>query len=201
MRTLTGGAGRRRPRSSSRCSPSAFCFWPIDGRSVEEWLPVVTRHAWRRVRGRHVQLSPAPQAGARLAADGRPRAGGCASRSAARDLELLAAPLQRRDGRRDQGPPRAHLHRGARGQGDVVRAPRSRRTGEPTGGLGRRPRGLAREGSPVSRIQWVERTVPADGDEIGRYLGEAWERDAVAARFALDAVLSRTRRARARRDD
>ena len=44
--------------------------------------------------------------------------------------------------------------------------------------------GLAREGSPVSRIQWVERTVPADGDEIGRYLGEAWARDAVAARLA-----------------
>src|SRR5205823_13055285 len=32
----------------------------------------------------------------------------------------------------------------------------------------------------VCRIQWVERTVPADGDEIGRYLGEAWARDAVA---------------------
>jgi hypothetical protein len=38
---------------------------------------------------------------------------------------------------------------------------------------------LAREGSPVSRIQWVERTVPADGDEVGRYLGEAWAREAV----------------------
>ena len=31
----------------------------------------------------------------------------------------------------------------------------------------------------MSRVQWVERTVPADGDEIGRYLGEAWDRDAV----------------------
>ena len=38
---------------------------------------------------------------------------------------------------------------------------------------------LAREGSPVSRVQWVERTVPADGDEIGRYLGGAWDRDSV----------------------
>jgi hypothetical protein len=38
---------------------------------------------------------------------------------------------------------------------------------------------LAREGSPVSRIQWLERTVPADGDEIGRYLGHAWDRDVV----------------------
>jgi hypothetical protein len=32
----------------------------------------------------------------------------------------------------------------------------------------------------VSRIQWLERTVPADGEEVGRYLGEAWARDAVA---------------------
>jgi hypothetical protein len=31
----------------------------------------------------------------------------------------------------------------------------------------------------VSRVQWIERTVPADGDEIGRYLGQAWERGAV----------------------
>jgi hypothetical protein len=32
---------------------------------------------------------------------------------------------------------------------------------------------LAREGGPVSRIQWIERSLPADGDEIGRYLAEA----------------------------
>src|SRR6202007_2447727 len=33
--------------------------------------------------------------------------------------------------------------------------------------------GLAREGSPVSRVQWVERSLPSDGDEVGRYLAEA----------------------------
>src|SRR5204863_420332 len=43
--------------------------------------------------------------------------------------------------------------------------------------------GLGREGSPVARVQWVERTVPADGDEIGRYLGEAWDRGAVHATY------------------
>ena len=32
---------------------------------------------------------------------------------------------------------------------------------------------------PVSRVQWIERTVPADGDEIGRYLGNGWDRPAV----------------------
>ena len=52
---------------------------------------------------------------------------------------------------------------------------------------------LAREGTPVSRVQWVERTVPADGDEIGRYLGEAWDRgaatvDALPMRSYLDLV-------------
>jgi hypothetical protein len=33
--------------------------------------------------------------------------------------------------------------------------------------------GLAREGTPVSRVQWIERSLPSDGDEIGRYLAEA----------------------------
>jgi hypothetical protein len=52
---------------------------------------------------------------------------------------------------------------------------------------------LAREGSPVSRIQWVERTVPADGDEIGRYLGESWDRgtvplESIAMQSYLDLV-------------
>src|SRR6266511_5803799 len=52
---------------------------------------------------------------------------------------------------------------------------------------------LAHEGSPVTRVQWVERTVPADGDEIGRYLGDAWDRgavplDALAMRSYLDLV-------------
>jgi hypothetical protein len=35
--------------------------------------------------------------------------------------------------------------------------------------------GLSRENSPVRRIQWLERTVPSDGDQIARYLQE--ERD------------------------
>ena len=33
--------------------------------------------------------------------------------------------------------------------------------------------GLAREGTPVSRVQWIERSLPSDGDEIGRFLAEA----------------------------
>ena len=39
--------------------------------------------------------------------------------------------------------------------------------------------------------------MPADGDEIGRYLGEAWDRDAVAGRLAPDAVVPRADERRA----
>ena len=32
---------------------------------------------------------------------------------------------------------------------------------------------LARDGSPVRRISWIERTLPADADALGSYLLEA----------------------------
>src|SRR3954452_14007023 len=91
MRALTGGTGVVAALVLALLAVS-FCFWPIEGRSIEEWLPVVSRHTFRRLRGRNVQLSPAPQAGARPGADGRPEAI-AALPEAARDLELLAAPL------------------------------------------------------------------------------------------------------------
>ena len=37
---------------------------------------------------------------------------------------------------------------------------------------------LARDGSPVRRISWIERTLPADGDALGNYLLEAKRADA-----------------------
>ena len=47
----------------------------------------------------------------------------------------------------------------------------------------------------MSRIQWVERTVPP-GDEIGRYLGEAWARDVVPLdSLAMRSYLELTSRA------
>src|SRR5581483_6609041 len=70
----------------------AFCFWPISGRSAEEWLPIVGRHVARRARGRHVFVSTAPQAGVRAELDGRPEPV-VALPNAAKELELLAAPF------------------------------------------------------------------------------------------------------------
>src|SRR4029077_17308054 len=70
MRVLTGGAGMFAALVLT-LTAVAFCFWPISGRSAEEWLPIVSRHATRRIRGRHIHLSPAPQSGVRPGTDGR----------------------------------------------------------------------------------------------------------------------------------
>ena len=178
MRTLASGVGVLAALALALFA-IAFCFWPIGGRSCESWLPIVARHLAARALGSHVRRSPAPLAGARLAADARPEAI-AALPEVGRNLELLAAPFQ----------------------GDVVGVLKDRRVRTYTAvlavrvtsfglldraeqearqaGWGGVLAGLAREGSPVSRIQWVERTVPADGDEIGRYLGEAWAREAVS---------------------
>jgi hypothetical protein len=170
----------------------SFCFWPIAGRAAEEWLPVAGRFALRRAHGRHRHHSAAPQTGVRAAGDGRVEAV-VSLPAAAGGLELLAAPLN----------------------GDEVGVVKDRRARTYTAvlavkvtsfglldrseqearqaGWGGVLASLAREGSPVSRIQWLERTVPADGDEIGRYLGESWDRgtvplESIAMQSYLDLV-------------
>ena len=185
--SLTLGVVLMRTLSSATGIVSAFalallavavCFWPVSGRSAQAWLPIVGRHTARRAFGCHVRRSPAPRAGARAAADGRPEPFATLP-DIGRDLELLAAPFRGETvgvfkDRRTRSYT-ATLAVRVTSFGLLDRAEQEARQA----GWGGVLAGLAREGSPVSRIQWVERTVPADGDEIGRYLGEAWARDAV----------------------
>jgi hypothetical protein len=177
MRTLSSGIGMVAALALVLLAV-AFCFWPISGRPAEAWLPIVGRHASRRATGRHVQRSPAPQAGVRPAADGRPEPV-AALPEIGRELELLAAPFHDetvgvlKDRRARSYTAALAVRVSSFGLLDRVEQ-EARQAG--WGGV---LAGLAREGSPVSRIQWVERTVPADGDEVGRYLGEAWARDTV----------------------
>jgi hypothetical protein len=176
MRTVSGGAGIASALVIA-LGAVAFCFWPISGRSAEEWLPITGRYAIRRVRRQHVFVSTAPQAGVQPGRGGRPEPV-VRLPEAGRDLELLAAPFQGEHVGviKDR---RARTYTAALAVkvtsfGLLDRGEQESRQA----GWGSVLAGLAREGSPVSRIQWIERTVPADGDEIGRYLGEAWERDA-----------------------
>lgn len=177
MRTLASGTGAVAALALALLV-CAFCFWPISGRSAEAWLPIVGRHAARRALGRHVQHSPSPQAGTRPTDDGRPEPI-AALPEIGRELELLAAPFHGETVGvlKDR---RAHAYTATLAVrvtsfGLLDRAEQETRQA----GWGGVLAGLARQGSPVSRIQWLERTVPADGGEIGRYLGEAWARDTV----------------------
>ena len=191
MRTLPSGAGLFAALGLV-LAVAAFCFWPLNGRSAEEWLPIAAAHVWRRLSGRHRRLSVAPAAGVRANDTGRPEPV-VALPDAAQGLELLAAPFRGetvgvvKDARAKTYT--AILAVRVTSFGLLDRSEQETRQA----GWGGVLSSLAREGTPVSRVQWVERTVPADGDEIGRYLGEAWDRgaatvDALPMRSYLDLV-------------
>ena len=178
MRTLPGGAGVFAALGIV-LAVAVICFWPLSGRSAEEWLPIAAAHVWRGANGRHKQFSAAPTAGAQTSDSGRPEPA-VALPEAAAGLELLPAPFRGetvgvvKDARARTYT--AILAVRVTSFGLLDRAEQEGRQA----GWGAVLSSLPREGTPVSRVQWVERTVPADGDEIGRYLGEAWDRDAAA---------------------
>ena len=176
LRLLPSGAGALAATGLVLVS-IGFCFWPIAGRSAEEWLPVSGRFVLRRLRGRNRHLSAAPQSGISMR-DGRPRPVASLP-PAVEGVELLAAPFNGEEvgvvKDRRARTYSAVLAVKVGSYGLLDRSEQEARQAAWGGVLA----GLAREGSPVSRIQWLERTVPADGDEIGRFLGEAWDRGSV----------------------
>lgn len=176
MRTLPSGAGLL-AAFGLVLAVAAICFWPVNGRTSEAWLPIVAAHTRRRASGRHRHTSMAPTAGVRVGESARPEPV-VDLPEAAQGLEVLAAPFRGemvgvlKDARAKTYT--ATIAVRVTSFGLLDRSEQEARQA----GWGSVLAGLAREGTPVSRVQWVERTVPADGDEIGRYLGEAWDRDA-----------------------
>jgi len=155
----------------------AVAFYPLYGRTPEQWVPVVWAWTLRRGRGRTHYRSSAPTTGA----TGDPLGDGevelpVSLPAEVGALDLLAAPLRGepvgvvKD--RSANTYTAVLAVRVRSFGLLDRAEQERRLA----GWGAVLAGLARENSPVRRLQWVERTVPSDGDEVARYLQE--ERDA-----------------------
>ncbi len=137
-------------------------LWPFRGQTIVEWLPVTTRFLVRRLRGRHRFLSETPLTG------------GLSVPHALRGLTLLEAPIAEehfgviRDGRAGYV---AVLALRGRSFALLDNTEKTRRLA----GWGSVLSGLARSGSPISVVQWVERAVPDDQDALGRYLQEALE--------------------------
>jgi hypothetical protein len=155
---------------------AALAFYPLYGRTVEEWAPVTVAWATTGVGGRRRWRTRAPGAGARGELPGGTVETPVSLPSEVGSLDLLAAPLHGEEVgivKDKQGPTyTAVLAVRVRSFGLLDRAEQERRLA----GWGAVLAGLARENSPVRRVQWLERTVPSDGDEVARYLQE--ERDA-----------------------
>lgn len=168
---------------------AGVCFAPIVGRSAEEWTPIVLAWTARHVRAGHRWRSPAPTAGRHVIdySTHEPEASPALLPPEVADLRLLAAPLRGEDvgvmKDRRANTYTAVLAVRVRSFGLLDRVEQERRLS----GWGAVLSGLAREHSPVRRLQWLERTVPSDGDQVARYLQE--ERDTTVP-LATSSVVS-----------
>jgi len=151
-------------------------FWPVAGRTPEQWVPVLKRAALARARGRSAHRSTAPMAGVAdaLERDESPSAVFDPPAEIG-DVELLAARLHGEDvgvlKDRRANTYTAVLAVRVAAFGLLSREDQEQRLEA----WGEVLASISRENNPIRRLQWVERTVPADGDEIARYLQE--ERD------------------------
>ena len=162
-------------------------FVPVGGRCVDEWLPVLSAWSLRTISGDRSFRSGLPTGGSTAPAIEQP-----SLPSALRDIVLLSHPIPSASSRlgvlKDR---RAGTFTGVlavRGRSfALLDAPeKARRLSSWAGILS----GLARENSPINRIQWVERAVPDPGDDIGSYLKDnvAVPLDSPLARSYLEVV-------------
>ena len=157
---------------------SALAVVPIGRRTVEEWLPIVAAFTLARIRGRRTFRSPLPSCGIRWR-----RAGGRRS-MAPEDAQPVTPPALRGvrivDAEYRDRPIGALAERSGR-RLTAVLACRvvSFSLLDPEAQERRLARwGLVLSGAAstsIRRIQWVERTAPAQGDELARWLHD--ERD------------------------
>jgi hypothetical protein len=166
----------------------AVAFMPVAGRTAQEWLPIVARFAAARIVGgdRYVTSE---------ATTGRVPAGTGRAASRPRFARLRRRPRDEDGGGPDlRTPPQLH------GVGVLDAAYRDRPIGVLTERSGRfattvlacrvgsfslldreaQERRLSRwglvlsgaGGGPIRRLQWIERTAPAQGDELARWVHE-----------------------------
>lgn len=162
-------------------------FVPIGGRGLDEWLPIVASWSVGVVVGSRRFISLHPTAGETALLDPQPD-----FPASLRGISILAHVVAGSDARmgvvRDG---RAGTYTGilsVRGRSfALLDGPeKARRLASWAGILA----GLAREGGVVHRLQWVERTVPDPGDEIGNYIKDnlAVPIDSLIARSYLEVV-------------
>jgi hypothetical protein len=147
---------------------AGLAFLPVDGRGVDEWAALVVGYVWRRLSGSHVWRSAYPLLGYRSDEDQAP----VLPPPNVRDVEILEVPFG--NGAvgivcdRRMGAYGCLLLVEASGFLLADDAERQRRVDAYGSALA----SLCREGSPVARVQWLERALPDSGDEPARQLVE-----------------------------
>ncbi len=147
----------------------ALSVVPLGRRTVEEWTPIVFAFALRRLSGRARFRSPVPLLGFRAGpqALGPPHAG-LAAPPGVRDVRILDADYRDR-------PIGVMSESGGRQLTAVLAC---RVVSFSLLDADAQERRLSRWGlvlsnaasTPIRRIQWIERTAPAQGDELARWL-------------------------------
>ena len=167
----------------------AVAFWPIRGRTGEQWLPLVVRWSWPVVAGTRRQLAPAPGRGhvVTVGANGgphgmvdvRPVAGGLRAGGSRRifdGLTVRGAPFGAEGSALEFGvviDARARTATAAlavRGHSFALLG--SRDQDGQIASWARVLSSLAREGSEVHRVQWIESCLPDDGGAVRRHMAE-----------------------------
>jgi hypothetical protein len=151
-----------------------FAFFPIRGRTLEQWAPVVAAWTALRVRGGRRYRSSVPEQGVVADLDGSRMRVGDDLPEALAGCEILSVPVD--GGHRvgvfsdpSLGALTAVLAIRVKAFGLLAEAEQERRLAR----WGRVLAGLARNDTVVRRVSVLERTVPSDGDEMQRYLVEA----------------------------
>ena len=153
---------------------SAVALAPVRGRGADQWLAVLLGYIRRRYRGESAYRAAAPTAGTVSPLDGADSRRLADLPSTLNGCEVLTVPVA---GGREVGVFRDGQLRGltvvaavrVRAFGLLSEAEQERRLER----WGQALASLARSGSAIRRVQILERTVPADGDALQRYLAEA----------------------------
>lgn len=168
------------------CASAGFGFFPVRGRTCDQWLPVILNWVLRRNRVTAGYRSSAPTQGHRIS-DGQvqqpppavpPQLTGCRIEPVSYGRHEIGVLTEER-----RGTLTALFTASADTFGFLADQEQERQLE----GWGRALAGFCQDGSAVRRIQWIERTLPAGGDELASYLHT--ERDP-AVPLESDAVRS-----------
>lgn len=171
------------------CTTFMGIFMEPMGRGIDQWIPVLFRWVKKSFRGGHSWVTPLPVLGADVV-NGQVVAAEIPLPESLEGLSILSVPLENMRSTvgilKDKNDSSFTGVLAVRGTAFALldESEKERRLSS----WGDVLSGLARQGSNIHRIQWIERTLPDDGDALNRYLAEAKSDDDADSKFVRSYV-------------